>query len=53
MCATDNPSAITSITIDGKVKRINDDYGCPFPKKLRELEDKIDEVANTDRWIKG
>lgn len=48
---TDHPTTITSITIAGKTKKIINYYGAP--KKLDELEDKIDIIADTNRWIKG
>lgn len=48
---TDLPSQTTSITIDGKTKTV---YRYGFePQKLAELEDKIDEVAGTEKWVKG
>ena len=47
---TDAPATITSITIDGKTKRVVNYYGAP--KKLIELEDKIDEMADSEKWIK-
>jgi hypothetical protein len=56
---TDNPSAITSIRINGKSKSISHYYGCQagtgtsiYPKDLTLLETKIDELAGSDRWIK-
>jgi hypothetical protein len=59
---TDNPSALTSIRIEGRSKSISHDYGCreqdtgqaigsPFPRELTELEKKIDEIAGTKRWV--
>lgn len=50
---TDAPSVITSITKNGKTKTI-DHYHGDFnaPEKLTELEDKIDEIVNSDQWIK-
>lgn len=49
--ATDLPSAITSITDDGRVKRIEHDHGCTdAPRELARLENRIDEVAGTGRW---
>jgi hypothetical protein len=48
---TDAPTEITSITVDGKTKRITDYYGAP--KKLYDLERKIDEVAGTSQWVDG
>ena len=52
---TDYPSAITSINQKGQVKRINHYLGCrglTVLDQLTALENKIDEVANTKRWIK-
>lgn len=51
ICATDYPSAITSITINGKTKKITNYHGCPSPKKLQQLEDKIDKIANSNKWV--
>ncbi len=56
---TDNPSAITSIQINGKQKSVDHYYGCEqgsadFEKelsKLTKLENKIDEIVETKRWI--
>lgn len=50
-CFLDAGSVITSITIAGKTKRINDYHGCPAPKELRELEAKIDELVNSKQWV--
>jgi len=61
---TDNPSANTSLELGGKKKTIWHYYGCTekdspglgigvYPKKLYELESKIDEIVNTARWVKG
>ena len=52
---TDYPSAITSFTTNGATKRINHYLGCrglTILDQLTALENKIDEVANTQRWIK-
>ena len=50
---TDAETVITSITIDGKIKTI-EHYRGDFsaPKKLTELEDRIDEIINSAQWIK-
>jgi hypothetical protein len=49
---TDNPSAITSVTLGDKSKGIDHYYGDrSAPTKLTLLEAKIDEIANTDQWI--
>ena len=56
--ATDNPSAITSIRINGRFKSISHYYGCvdskenSIPKALTDLETKIDEIVDTKQWIK-
>lgn len=56
---TDNPTAITSIKLNGKSKSITHYYGCQdkqgdsiYPKGLTELETKIDEIVGTKQWIK-
>lgn len=47
---TDLPSQTTSITIDGETKTV---YRYGFePQKLAMLEDRIDEVAQTGKWVK-
>ncbi|MDQ6788891.1 MAG: DUF6438 domain-containing protein [Acidobacteriota bacterium] len=56
---TDAPSATTSIQINGKIKSIVHYQGCregsdDFKKelsKLTKLENKIDEIVETKRWI--
>ena len=51
--ATDMPSAFTSLTVDGKTKTVRHYHGdFSAPKELTELEDRIDEIVNTDQWIK-
>lgn len=47
---TDLPSQTTTITIDGMTKFVYR-YGSE-PKRLAELEDKIDEIAQTEKWVK-
>jgi len=52
---TDSPSAITSLNRNGKVKRVLHYHGCrglAILDQLTALENKIDEVVNTKRWIK-
>ncbi|MFC2032125.1 DUF6438 domain-containing protein [Chloroflexota bacterium] len=50
---TDAPSVITSITLDGKTKTIEHYHGdFSAPEELTELEDKIDEIVNSEKWIK-
>ncbi len=49
---TDNPSAITSITLGDRSKTVHHYYGCEgVPRQLTELEARIDTVANSSRWI--
>lgn len=51
---TDMPSAFTSLTVDGNTKAVRHYHGdFSAPKELTELEDKIDEIINTDQWIKS
>ena len=53
--STDNPSAQTSIQINGKTKSVLHYYGCGDSEVLRALtalERKIDEVIGTEKWIK-
>ncbi len=48
---TDSPSAITSVRLDGRTKRIAHDYGCgAAPGALTVLERRIDEVLNSAQW---
>ena len=52
---TDHPLAITSLNWQGKEKKIRHYHGCrgvAVLDQLTALENKIDEVANTKRWIK-
>jgi hypothetical protein len=54
---TDRPDAYTSIKINGKQKTIRHYLGCKekdseiFPARLYELENKIDEIVETKRWV--
>ena len=47
----DLPTTKTSITIEGKTKSVDNYYGAP--EKLKALEDKIDEMCNSKKWVKG
>lgn len=52
---TDHPSAITSLEWQGKKKTIRHYHGCkgaPVLDQLTALEDKIDEIAKTKRWLR-
>jgi hypothetical protein len=49
--ATDSPSAITTVRLSGRTKRIEHDYGCDAaPGALVVLERRIDEVLNSAQW---
>jgi hypothetical protein len=52
---TDCPAYILSISIDGNEKRVVDYMGewMGMPAAIRELEDEVDSVARTGRWISG
>jgi hypothetical protein len=58
---TDNPSAFTSIRLNGRKKSIYHYLGCrysddhdnsSYPKELTTLENRIDEIVNTKQWMK-
>ena len=51
----DCPTYITSLAIDGTNKKIVDVMGerAGMPDAIRALEEKIDDVAGTARWIKA
>ena len=56
---SDQGGAEISITIMGKTKTIGHYHGCArealgkaYPEDLTSLEDKIDEVVGTERWLK-
>ena len=52
MYATDLPTVITSAVRDGETKTIRHDRGCSAaPPELSQLEQRIDEVAGTGRWV--
>jgi hypothetical protein len=46
----DAPIFTTSLTINGKTKTIKH-YETAEPKQLTELENKIDEIVNSNQWI--
>jgi hypothetical protein len=46
---TDLPTAITSLRV-GTARKTVRNYACA-PKRLGDVEDEIDRVANTKRWI--
>ena len=52
---TDNPTYTLSIAIDGHTKKVEDYVGSweGMPAVIAELEDAVDALARTDRWIEG
>lgn len=58
--ATDSPSAITSLQINGRKKTIEHYHGCKtegrngavFPQQLTKLETRIDEIVGSQQWVK-
>jgi hypothetical protein len=52
---TDNPTYVLSISIDGHSKKVLDYVGPTegMPAVITELEDKVDALARTGRWIRG
>ncbi|HLX86466.1 MAG TPA: ankyrin repeat domain-containing protein [Terriglobales bacterium] len=52
---TDNPSYVLSIEIDGHTKKVEDYVGSweGMPAVVTELENAVDTVARTERWIEG
>lgn len=52
---TDNPTYMLSIAIDGRKKEVEDYVGSwvGMPAVITELEDSVEEFAQTKRWIEG
>jgi hypothetical protein len=52
---TDNPTYTLSIAIDGRKKQVVDYVGqwVGMPAAIVDLEDDVDALARTERWIKG
>ncbi len=51
--ATDMPTAITFISVNGQTKTVAHYHGdFDAPEELTALEDKIDEIVSTERWVK-
>ena len=48
------PTAILSVSADGRSKTILHNHGCvgEASKRLTELEDKVDRAVGTSKWIK-
>jgi hypothetical protein len=50
--ATDHATVITTLTIDGKTKRVEHELSSRIaPAQLEQLERRIDEVARSVRWV--
>jgi len=50
----EDPFAITSLTINGRKKRVRHYHGDnSAPSQLGILEDEIDEIVGTDQWVQG
>lgn len=51
---TDNPTYTLSISVDGRTKKVVDYVGpwVGMPAIIRELEDDVDQLADTERWIR-
>jgi hypothetical protein len=50
-CATDHPTVSTGLTINGETKEIKHDTGCDAPQELSTLEQRIDDVVGSERWV--
>lgn len=52
---TDNPTYVVSVDINGLHKQVIDYIGIivGMPTSIRDLEDTVDRVAGTDKWIAG
>jgi len=46
---TDLPTTTTSITVDGRFKQVINYYGAP--EQLMELENKIDDISSSEKWV--
>ena len=52
---TDNPTYVLSIDIDGHKKTVEDYVGVweGMPSIITELEDQVDALAGSERWVSG
>jgi ankyrin repeat protein len=52
---SDNPTYQLSISIDGREKRVQDYVGAwvGMPAVIEQLEDEVDRVAESSRWVNG
>jgi hypothetical protein len=48
---TDQPTVSTSINMSGIYKSVFDNHGATAPEGLRLLENKIDEITNSSKWV--
>jgi membrane dipeptidase len=48
---TDHPTVFTTLTIGGRTKKVLDYVA--GPQKLKDFEAKIDEIAGTQKYVKG
>lgn len=49
---TDAPRVLLTLVLDGRSRTVEHDHGCGgAPALLRTLQDRVDEVAGTARWI--
>ena len=55
LMAVDAPMYVVSLRVGSRTKSVIDDQGTEvgMPQAVRDLEDAIDQVAGTDRWITG
>lgn len=53
--ATDGPTYVLSLSVDGDQKRVVDYFGpqVGMPEVIRDLEQEVDALAGTRRWIDG
>lgn len=53
--ATDNPRQIITLEVDGRRKQVTDYLGTEvgMPHSVRDLEEAVDRVAGTARWVNG
>ena len=50
--ATDHPSATLTVTLGGRTKSVDHYHGCrDAPAELRMLENQVDSLARTGRWL--
>jgi hypothetical protein len=52
---TDVPTKMLTLTLEGRTKQVGDHEGhmVGMPQPIYELEDEIDRVADTLRWLRG